>query len=215
MLSEITIREGSAENAFSHPIQCPEPWKTRLFSRTPSASPGPREGEKLGLEEKGRWFFGECPAPGETCPAEPRACLSDHLHLYLPWPCSEHPSPGASTQRETAGGPWFPALEAATPGKAPRGSSQCPSCQGELWAGFREGDGQSESRRPPGAWGAGAWFPSPSLAAHGPRHEPRRLQHLKIKVCHLAAASGSWEQPRTPLQVFGWSVYDFWHRYDF
>lgn len=25
MLSEITIREGSAKEAFSHPIQCPEP----------------------------------------------------------------------------------------------------------------------------------------------------------------------------------------------
>lgn len=36
-----------------------------------------------------------------------------------------------------------------------------------------------------------------------PGTSPRQLQDLKIKVCHLAAASGFWEQPCTPSRCSG------------
>lgn len=208
MLSKIIIRERREEKLFSHPIQCLDLWKAPLFSSTPSTGPWPREGEKPALEEKGRWFFGECPDVREPELAEPHPIPSPPLQSHHSGPAP--PRPRSEHQRETPYGEkppksgWFPALGGGWPGEAPRGRLVCASggLPQTLWGGGCPGrSGTAGEQRVPRAIPAS---PGEDSAPGG------RLQNSKIKVCHLAVASGFREQP-PKRPVFRWSVYDFWN----
>lgn len=182
MLSKIIIRERREEKLFSHPIQCLDLWKAPLFSSTPSTGPWPREGEKPALEEKGRWFFGECPDVREPELAEPHPIPSPPLESHHSGPAP--PRPRSEHQRETPCGEkppksgWFPALGGVWPGEAPRGRLVCASggLPQTLWAvGGREGAGQLDSSGCPG--------PSPpALARTRLRAGGSRIPKLKFAI---------------------------------
>lgn len=203
MLSEITVRKRTAEKTFSHPIQCPAPWKAPLFSSAPNPGPWPREGEKPGLEENGWWFTGECPEGGEPYPAEPRphpcvpqVWLNNCLGLRPPCPCSRHhrePPYRGKTQESD----HFPALGKVKghPGKhlvailcvwAIRSHRNCGV------VGVREEGGQLGSLWRPERPVAGATAMGLGLGLQ-PWWDTApggQLQILKIKVCHLVVSLG-------------------------
>lgn len=221
-LSEITIRERRADKTVSHPIQRPEPWKAALFSSAPNPCPWPREGEKTGLEEKGQWFFGGCPAAGEPYLAEPRphpfvtrAWLNKRLGLYPPCPCSGHhrEPPYREKPQESY---WFPALGKVAPGEASCGNFVCASSMLK-WKYLA---GRCPRRR--GTVGALAAAHAACGRALALGLSPRpwqdtalggQLQNLKIKVCHLAVGFGLLGTTTQIPTVFRWSGYDFWNIY--
>ena len=111
-------------------LPCTTSWALRNTSVLQHTQPRPREGEKPGLEESGRWFFGERPAAGETYPAEPRT----RPFPIQAWPDNPPgspspvsllgPSPGAPIGRKTAGERPVP----CSGGRCTWGSPSWPFC---------------------------------------------------------------------------------------